>query len=125
METFTYLRQMLDERGGGHVRIFGGGGGVIVPREIAELHATGIDRIFTPEDGRALGLQGMINVVVEGCDFDLASREVAAGRHLAAPGAGDHPGRGAACHRPISRRRPPDGSRGRPDRHRRRRQVAA
>jgi len=71
METFKYMRQMLDERGAGHIKIYGGGGGVIVPREIEELHAAGIDRIFSPDDGRALGLQGMINVVVEGCDFDL------------------------------------------------------
>ncbi|HPC82308.1 MAG TPA: methylmalonyl-CoA mutase family protein [Thermoanaerobaculaceae bacterium] len=75
METFTYLRQRLDEAGARHVRIFGGGGGVIVPREIEELHRRGIDRIFSPEDGRAMGLQGMINVVVEGCDFDLCALE--------------------------------------------------
>jgi len=58
METFKYMRQMLDERGAGHIKIYGGGGGVIVPREIEELHAAGIDRIFSPDDGRALGLQG-------------------------------------------------------------------
>ena len=73
METFTYMRQMLDERGAGHVKIYGGGGGVIVPREIAELHEAGIDRIFSPDDGRGLGLQGMINLVVEGCDYDLTT----------------------------------------------------
>jgi len=71
METFKYMREMLNERGAGHIKIYGGGGGVIVPREIEELHQAGIDRIFSPDDGRALGLQGMINVVVEGCDFDL------------------------------------------------------
>ncbi|MEM9292450.1 MAG: methylmalonyl-CoA mutase family protein [Acidobacteriota bacterium] len=71
MEYFQYMRQMLDERGARHIRIFGGGGGVIVPREIDELHAAGIDRIFSPEDGRRMGLQEMINVVVRGCDFDL------------------------------------------------------
>jgi methylmalonyl-CoA mutase len=71
MEFFTYLRQRLDEQGASPVRIFGGGGGVIVPREIEELHHRGIDRIFSPEDGRALGLQGMINEVVRGADFDL------------------------------------------------------
>ena len=70
MEYFTYMREMLDERGAQHVKIFGGGGGVIVPREIEELHAKGIDRVFSPEDGRNLGLQGMINLVIEGCDFD-------------------------------------------------------
>jgi methylmalonyl-CoA mutase len=55
------------------VKIYGGGGGVIVPKEIEELHAFGIDRIFSPEDGRNLGLQGMINMVVEGCDFDVTA----------------------------------------------------
>ena len=73
VEYFTYMRQMLDERGGGHIKIYGGGGGVIVPAEIEELHKLGIDRIFSPEDGRQLGLQGMINVVLEGCDYDLAA----------------------------------------------------
>ena len=72
LEYFTYLRQLLDERGGRHVRIYGGGGGVIVPAEIEELHARGIDRIFSPEDGRRMGLQGMIDVVLAGCDFDPA-----------------------------------------------------
>ncbi|HEX6199250.1 MAG TPA: methylmalonyl-CoA mutase family protein, partial [Thermoanaerobaculia bacterium] len=80
MEFFTYMREMLDERGAGHVKIFGGGGGVIVPREIDELHERGIDRIFSPEDGRRLGLQGMINAVVEGCDYDPLSTELRAER---------------------------------------------
>jgi len=80
MEFFTYMREMLDERGAGHVKIYGGGGGVIVPREIEELHRRGIDRIFSPEDGRRLGLQGMINQVVEGCDFDPLSTELASYR---------------------------------------------
>jgi methylmalonyl-CoA mutase len=80
MEFFTYMREMLDERGASHVKIFGGGGGVIVPREIEELHSRGIDRIFSPEDGRRLGLQGMINAVVEGCDYDPLSTELRAER---------------------------------------------
>ncbi|HSR53506.1 MAG TPA: fused isobutyryl-CoA mutase/GTPase IcmF [Acidobacteriota bacterium] len=70
MEFFRYLRQMLDERGAQHVRIYGGGGGVIVPSEIKALQEAGIERIFSPEDGRRLGLQGMINEVLKGCDFD-------------------------------------------------------
>ncbi|HEV8631333.1 MAG TPA: methylmalonyl-CoA mutase family protein [Thermoanaerobaculia bacterium] len=70
VEFFTYLRQLLDERGARHVRIYGGGGGVIVPAEIEELHARGIDRIFSPEDGRRMGLQGMIDAVLAGCDYD-------------------------------------------------------
>ncbi|MEM1176826.1 MAG: fused isobutyryl-CoA mutase/GTPase IcmF [Acidobacteriota bacterium] len=76
MEFFQYLRERLDEVGLNHVRIFGGGGGTIVPREIDELHAAKIDKIFSPEDGRNLGLQGMINQVVEGCDFPVQSLEV-------------------------------------------------
>jgi methylmalonyl-CoA mutase len=71
VEYFKYLRQRLDELGGKHVRIYGGGGGVIVPREIEELHASGIDRIFSPEDGRRMGLFGMIDAVLQGCDFAL------------------------------------------------------
>ncbi|MEL7060857.1 MAG: fused isobutyryl-CoA mutase/GTPase IcmF [Acidobacteriota bacterium] len=77
MEFFQYLRERLDAVGLGHVRIYGGGGGTIVPAEIDTLHAAGIDRIFSPEDGRDLGLQGMIDVVVRGCDFDLVERPVA------------------------------------------------
>jgi methylmalonyl-CoA mutase len=76
MEFFTYMRQMLDEKGAGHVKIYGGGGGVIVPREIEELHQAGVSRIFSPEDGRNLGLQGMINEVVRGCDYDLTALDV-------------------------------------------------
>jgi methylmalonyl-CoA mutase len=70
VEFFTYLRRLLDERGARHTRIYGGGGGVIVPAEIEELHGRGIDRIFSPEDGRRMGLQGMIDMVLAGCDFD-------------------------------------------------------
>jgi methylmalonyl-CoA mutase len=76
MEFFKYLRQRLDEMGLDHVKIYGGGGGTIVPREIEELHEAGIDRIFSPDDGRNLGLQGMIDQVVQGCDFKVDDLEV-------------------------------------------------
>ena len=72
MEYFTYLRERLDALGAKHTRIYGGGGGVIVPAEIDELHRRGIDRVFSPEDGRNLGLQGMIDVVMKGCDFAVS-----------------------------------------------------
>ena len=60
---------LLKEKGAPHIRIYGGGGGVIIPREIKELHEYGIAWIFSPEDGRRLGLQGMINRMLEECDF--------------------------------------------------------
>ena len=63
VEYFEYLAQLLRESGAGHVRVFGGGGGVIVPEEIARLAAAGV-RIFSPEDGQRLGLPGMINELI-------------------------------------------------------------
>ena len=72
VEYLTYLRERLDALGATHTRIFGGGGGVIVQREIDLLHERGIDRIFSPQDGRNLGLQGMIDIVVKGCDFAVS-----------------------------------------------------
>ncbi|OUJ74543.1 methylmalonyl-CoA mutase family protein [Hymenobacter crusticola] len=68
-EYFKYMHDLLKERGAGHVKIFGGGGGVILPTEIEELHAYGIERLYSPDDGRALGLQGMINDLLQRCDF--------------------------------------------------------
>ena len=71
VEYFKYMRQLLDEAGASHIKIVGGGGGTILPTEIEELHAAGIDRIYSPDDGRAMGLQGMINDVLMRCDFPL------------------------------------------------------
>src|SRR5947207_1880770 len=72
VEFFKYLLDLLRERGGENIKVFAGGGGVIIPSEIEELHQYGMTRIFSPEDGQRLGLQGMINEVVTACDFDLA-----------------------------------------------------
>ena len=72
VEYFEYLARLLKERGAGHVRVFGGGGGVIVPSEISRLAAAGV-RIFSPEDGQRLGLPGMINELIRDCDVDLAA----------------------------------------------------
>jgi len=71
VEFFKYMIDLLRERGAGHVKVFGGGGGVIVPAEIDELQRYGVARIFSPEDGQRLGLQGMINEIVAACDVDL------------------------------------------------------
>lgn len=68
IEFFKYMLDMLKERGCGHIRIFGGGGGVILPDEMEELHAYGITRIYSPDDGRSMGLQGMINDLMEKSD---------------------------------------------------------
>jgi methylmalonyl-CoA mutase len=69
MEYFKYMFDLLKEKGAPHIKIFGGGGGTILPSEIQELHAYGITRIYHPDDGRAMGLQGMINNLVQQCDF--------------------------------------------------------
>ncbi|TNM50159.1 methylmalonyl-CoA mutase [Nocardioides albidus] len=70
VEYFEYLVQLLRERGAGHIKVVGGGGGVIVHDEIDRLRASGVT-IFSPEDGQRLGLPGMVNTVVEACDVDL------------------------------------------------------
>ena len=70
-EFFKYIYDLLQERGCGHIKIFGGGGGTILPSEIEELHSYGISRIYSPDDGRNLGLQGMINDVLEKCDYTI------------------------------------------------------
>ena len=86
VEYFKYMLDLLRERGGGDIKVFGGGGGVIVPEEMAELHAYGVARIYSPEDGQKMGLQGMINDMVMRCDVDLAPL---APRDLKAVKAGD------------------------------------
>src|SRR4051794_27691237 len=73
IEYFSYLVDLLRERGAGHIRVYGGGGGVIVPREIDLLHERGVARIFSPDDGQRLGLPGMINLMIRECDVDLAA----------------------------------------------------
>ena len=69
IEFFKYMVDLLRQRGAGHIKVFGGGGGVIVPDEIAEIEGYGVRKIFSPEDGRRMGLQGMINLMLEECDF--------------------------------------------------------
>lgn len=76
MEYFKYCYDLLQEKGAGHIRIYGGGGGVINPPEIKELHEYGIAHIFSPDDGRTFGLRGMINQMLEECDFPLESNQV-------------------------------------------------
>ena len=75
VEYFKYMADMLRERGGAEVRVFGGGGGVIIPEEMRELHGHGVTRIYSPEDGRTLGLRGMIDDMIARCDAG-ASRAV-------------------------------------------------
>ena len=67
LEFFKYIKDLLDKNGCGHIKIFGGGGGTILPAEIEELHAYGITRIYSPDDGRHMGLVGMIEDVIEKC----------------------------------------------------------
>lgn len=69
VEYFKYMYDLLKEAGAGHIRLFGGGGGTILQEEIEELHRYGIERLYSPDDGRNMGLQGMINDLLERCDF--------------------------------------------------------
>src|SRR6187549_3043164 len=71
VEFFKYMKDLLNENGCGHIKIFGGGGGTILPSEIEELHNYGITRIYSPDDGRHMGLEGMIEDVVLQCDYNL------------------------------------------------------
>ena len=74
MEFFKYMYDLLKEKGSSHIKIFGGGGGTILPSEIDELHKYGITRIYSPDDGRKMQLQGMINDVIQQADFELGNR---------------------------------------------------
>ncbi len=72
VEFFKYMIDLLRANGGADIKVFGGGGGVIVPSEVRELHDYGVTRLYSPEDGASIGLQGMINDVVERADIDLS-----------------------------------------------------
>src|SRR5690606_3053425 len=71
VEYLKYMYDLLQEKNAGHIRIFAGGGGVILPHEIQELQDYGITKIYSPDDGRKMGLQGMINDMLQECDFPL------------------------------------------------------
>ncbi len=75
MEYFKYMIDLLEENDASHIKVYGGGGGVIVGDEINELHNYGVSRIFSVEDGSEMGLQGMINFMLEECDFDTVKKE--------------------------------------------------
>ena len=81
-EYFKYMYDLLKERGAGHIKIFGGGGGVILPEEIKSLMEYGIARIYTPDDGRKMGLQGMINDLVMQSDFQIPKLQLPKGKSL-------------------------------------------
>ena len=81
-EYFKYMYDLLQEKGAGHIKIVGGGGGVILPTEIKELMDYGITRIYSPDDGRELGLQGMINDMVQKADFPTGALEIPAGKDI-------------------------------------------
>jgi len=85
IEFFKYMVDLLAERGAQHIKVFGGGGGVIVPREIRELEDYGVAKIFSPDDGREMGLDGMIDFMIETADFDLAELDSTGPLGTAAP----------------------------------------
>ena len=74
-EFFKYMYDLLEENGCGHIQLFGGGGGVILPEEIEELHTYGITKIYSPDDGREMGLQGMINDLVKKADYPTGTEK--------------------------------------------------
>ncbi len=84
LEYFKFMVDLLKQRGVSHIRVFGGGGGVIVPEEIKELEAYGVAKIYSPEDGAQWGLQGMINHMAEEMDFSTLAQAAPAPAQLAA-----------------------------------------
>ena len=82
VEYFKYMYDLLKEAGCGHIKLFGGGGGVILPTEIKELEEYGITRIYSPDDGRSLGLQGMIDDLLQKCDFPTGNQLNGEAGHL-------------------------------------------
>jgi methylmalonyl-CoA mutase len=82
VEYFKYMFDLLKERGANHIKIFGGGGGVFLPHEIEELQAYGITKIYSPDDGRSMGLQGMINDMLQKCDFKTFTKLNGELKHL-------------------------------------------
>ena len=90
IEFFKYMVDLLREKGAGHIKVFGGGGGVIVASEIKELMAYGVTRIYAPEDGATMGLQGMINDLIQSSDFPVAQLAAPAATAMAALKSGDH-----------------------------------
>ncbi len=91
VEFFKYMKDLLDENGSGHIKIFGGGGGTILPAEIEELHAYGITRIYSPDDGRTMGLEGMIEDVVKKCGLPITQPSKKESLH---PNGNGHSGNG-------------------------------
>ena len=81
-EYLKYMFDLLTEKGAGHIKIFAGGGGVILPVEIEELHAYGIEKVYSPDDGRAMGLQGMINDLVKRADYPIGDKLTTEADHL-------------------------------------------
>ena len=81
-EYFRYMHDLLEEKGAGQIKIFGGGGGVILPKEIKELMAYGVERIYSPDDGREMGLQGMINDLVQKSDNEVPDLKLPKGKNL-------------------------------------------
>jgi methylmalonyl-CoA mutase len=81
-EYFKYMYDLLQEKGAGHIKIFGGGGGVFLPKEIEALMEYGITRIYAPDDGRTMGLQGMINDLVKQSDYKVPALKLPKGKNL-------------------------------------------